>query len=1107
MSPSLDLAAVEQWFYLLHGDCPGLSVVSSPLSWSGKASRIAGDVWPGSLVDYVNDLDAAGAHSIYLRTTTVASPPEQHKRGSADESVALPALWMDIDIAGPGHKPIMPSAFNPNPLPLPPDEEACLKIIEHAADFGLPQPTLWVHSGGGMYPWWFFKQPIILGGGDGDVWSKANAKLHDIVQFAANDLGWHYGTGTHDLARVMRIPGTVNRKVTGAPTQARIFADFATLGTSYTAGELLDVATTTSLPTPVAAKTNTTISMNTQAPRLPGQGKRPGDDYNERGDLLHEVLIPAGWQTHSMNRGTIMLTRPGKDRRDGFSASLGHEGSNNLYVFSTDAGLPVQEPLSPFYLFTHYNCGGDFAEAGRQLRALGYGAPFPTTPSGEQQATKDMSAIMGPTPVDIPDGGEGEGEATVEVASVVTTRKGGTIVSVDLTDPAASDAFLIADVGREGGVTQDIFRYNGTLVRIPACELGGRRNKNSMEDQMITLTPSSFGTLLGQRYRFIKKDNRKAESAPPSVARPTVAQTNGIFAMVSSGDGDNIRTLKGVTATPILRSDGSLWDTAGFDPLTGYVYIPDPTLALPPIPVEPTSVQIASARREIDLLLTDFPFLDNNHRNNYIGFMISPLLTTMISQPMKLGVIGAHQAGSGKSLLATMVQLVHGGSMMPALHNNDEELRKQITSNLYNANTSVCVWDNASGHFSSPCLDALLTSRTWSDRMLGHTQQISLVNDRLWLMTGNNLSLGSDLSRRTTWCTINPNVPHPEKRTGFLIEDMKGYVVANRGKILWALYTLIAAWRAKGMPTWCENSDSFCEWVGAVNGILRCGGWEGQFDTDESKSQEDGYEACEWGDFFEAIYEVKGENTWTCAEVISLVKANALSPISGISGDILPNELATEFFKGATQMASKVMGRRMGEMKNSFRGGYQLVRSPNKAKGVYRWHLKKSDKVKVKSTVSAKAPEDLADWSYARTNNRTAYNRAREAFGLPAVEQESPVPTIAVAAVVDDGALVVPQSVVVPHAALPETEPEQPPTLLPSESASDVGEGVLLADEVVPVLPEASSSSPPATVETATPSSVEESWQSHPPRQAQVQVDSGQPGHIWEVLPQPPAIE
>lgn len=102
---------------------------------------------------------------------------------------------------------------------------------------------------------------------------------------------------------------------------------------------------------------------------------RPGDDFNARADWA-SILEPLGWQV-AENRGRETLwVRPGKDLRDGHSASTGYAGdADRLYVWSTSAGLPTEEPLSKFFVYAHYNHGGDFKAATRALVRMGYGRP------------------------------------------------------------------------------------------------------------------------------------------------------------------------------------------------------------------------------------------------------------------------------------------------------------------------------------------------------------------------------------------------------------------------------------------------------------------------------------------------------------------------------------------------------------------------------------------------------------------------------------------------------------------------------------------------------------------------------------------------------------
>lgn len=100
-----------------------------------------------------------------------------------------------------------------------------------------------------------------------------------------------------------------------------------------------------------------------------------GDDFSIRTDWA-DILEPAGWQLESQRGGERLWTRPGKDRRDGASASTDYMGKPGLYVWSTSAGLPSEEPLSKLFVLAHYEHGGDMRSAVKRLASEGFGTPL-----------------------------------------------------------------------------------------------------------------------------------------------------------------------------------------------------------------------------------------------------------------------------------------------------------------------------------------------------------------------------------------------------------------------------------------------------------------------------------------------------------------------------------------------------------------------------------------------------------------------------------------------------------------------------------------------------------------------------------------------------------
>ncbi|GEP40121.1 hypothetical protein NPS01_37840 [Nocardioides psychrotolerans] len=145
------------------------------------------------------------------------------------------------------------------------------------------------------------------------------------------------------------------------------------------------------MPAPVAAQ-----------PRAPAGvvGGRPGDDFNAR-TTWEELLEPHGWQRGSaFPDGGWEWTRPGKDRRDGASATTGRNDADNLYVFSSSTIFETEKAYDKFGAYALLEHGGDLRAAARALGAQGYGDPIDEHAASRREA--DGWAALGLSP---PSGG------------------------------------------------------------------------------------------------------------------------------------------------------------------------------------------------------------------------------------------------------------------------------------------------------------------------------------------------------------------------------------------------------------------------------------------------------------------------------------------------------------------------------------------------------------------------------------------------------------------------------------------------------------------------------------------------------------------------------
>jgi len=157
----------------------------------------------------------------------------------------------------------------------------------------------------------------------------------------------------------------------------------------------------------------------------------------------------------------------------------------------------------------------------------------------------------------------------------------------------------------------------------------------------------------------------------------------------------------GITETPLLRPDGSILDTPGYDTATRLVYVRSPTCIIPPIPFAPSAVERAAALALLDDILADFPFADPASHANALVALLTPLLAPVIAGPIPLGLIDKPTMGTGASLLTEVIGLLATGRAAPTLaaptgRSGEEEWRKVVTSVLLEGPKVITI-DNIEG--------------------------------------------------------------------------------------------------------------------------------------------------------------------------------------------------------------------------------------------------------------------------------------------------------------------------------------------------------------------------------------------------------------------------
>jgi len=298
-----------------------------------------------------------------------------------------------------------------------------------------------------------------------------------------------------------------------------------------------------------------------------------------------------------------------------------------------------------------------------------------------------------------------------------------------------------------------------------------------------------------------------------------------VKAVDARGQWAGIRRLSGVVESPVLRADGSVLQSPGYDPTTALVYRPGAQF-----PAVPDTLTVDDARgytAELLEVVEDFPFRSEAHRSAWLAGVLTPFARHAFCGPAPLFLIDANARGSGKSLLTDVTSTVVSGRPMArmTLPRDDEEFRKRITSLALAAEPLILI-DNIAGELGSPSLDAALTATTWSDRLLGRSEvTAAMPMTGIWYATGNNVVLAADTARRTLHVRLESAEENPENRANFHHPNLLGWVRTERLRLAVASVGLLSAYCQAGKPvTGLSAWGSFEGWSEIIRGaIVWCG--------------------------------------------------------------------------------------------------------------------------------------------------------------------------------------------------------------------------------------------------------------------------------------------
>lgn len=417
---------------------------------------------------------------------------------------------------------------------------------------------------------------------------------------------------------------------------------------------------------------------------------------------------------------------------------------------------------------------------------------------------------------------------------------------------------------------------------------------------------------------------------PPDWAVNAVA-TNGVWR--------GIRPLAGIVEAPVLRPDGTILDTPGYDEKTGLIYQPAAELAGLRIPDPITRDDARGCLAQIYESVADFPFAEPMHRSAWLAGLLTLFTRHAFDGPAPLILVDSNTRGAGKGLLVDTAHMIATGYSAPvtALPDRDEETQKLITSLVMNG-TPLVLLDNIAHDLGSPSLDMALTARVWSQRILGKSDTVSMPMRLTFWGTGNNVQLAADTARRILHVRLETPEENPEDRTEFRHPDLRAWLRRERRTLVRAVLAILRAFCAAGRPAPAGRAwGSYEEWSALVRGAITWLGEPDPVETRVAKAREADTEAQTIQLMIAALRQSDplGEGL-TAAEMIRL------STLPGNDHVLLRDALAELCpVRGNQPASAKSIGRRMRALKRRKCGGFMIDGIMNRT-GIFYWLAKEA---------------------------------------------------------------------------------------------------------------------------------------------------------------------
>lgn len=721
----------------------------------------------------------------------------QKGRGHAGDVSAIPALWADIDIASPVHKV----------KDLPPTLDDAIALMQHAIPLS---PSIIVDSGHGIQPYWLLKE--IWTFDDAEERQRAGSilqRLQATLQATARLSGWHVDS-TFDLARVLRLPGTWNRKA--EPVSVRILE--ADPQRRYNPSDfepfLMDVEATESISTAPATLPDELPTIAVTALKVSPRMKyliRTGEDsdnpqrYPSRSEAVFGViqaLIKASYDDATI--AAVLL-----DPRNGIGEKPREQGRRW-----------VEQEIA----------------RARSKGKVTAGAS--QTPPAHMEGAPPRGAVRASGEAFLPDDADVQDLLARVEADPLRDDEGKLVIRVTPEMTAIVDNLQQAIQALPYG--PHLFQRARQLCIVGRSGEPPKWLRRPPDAPIISVVASPYVRELASRAARWETYDARKERWKPTLPPGWVIDT--LFAR----PGWPFPPLEGVVAAPTLRPDGSLLSTPGYDVETG-LYVDFNGTVFPPLPARPTLDDARTAIGRLQEVFAEFPFAQDGHFSATLSAVLSLVARHAIDGNVPLFAVRSTTRGSGKGLLIDAISMIATGRHAPrwAQTFDEEEERKRLLT-IALAGDALTHIDNVVRPLGSGPLNLALTAPTFKDRLLGKQVSCEAPMQVVFFASGNNMTYMGDLARRVVPIDFDPQMERPEERK-FKRTPLLPWVLKERPRLVVAALTILKAYVEAGTPPQgTPPLGSFEAWSDLVRQALIWAGEKdpclGRFDIEAESNPE-----------------------------------------------------------------------------------------------------------------------------------------------------------------------------------------------------------------------------------------------------------------------------